>query len=293
MISPSRIDTRKRAAWRRAGVMTALMAATVVCDHARAADMSDDDILRGSFFADPAPGYVRWDGLQAGVTAGYSNMNADFGNSSSGQVAYILRNTTIENEMHPSDWTTLPSDTTNSSQFGAFIGYNVQWDQLVVGFDLGYNRMASAEASASDSLSRQFSTSDGFNNQVTVSAQSSIKLIDYATWRARAGYAFGQFLPYAVVGAAVGRFNYSTTSTVHASGQDVSGGGGQPFDNTNTLTDSKNNAYAAGFVAGLGVDVAVLPSVFLRAEWEYVAFSPVNGIRATLNTGRVGAGLRF
>jgi opacity protein-like surface antigen len=292
MISTFRIDARKRAAWQRAGVLTVLLAATVVCDRARAADMSDDDVLRGSFFADPSPGYVRWDGLQAGVQAGYSNMNADFGNSSSGQVAYILRNTTIENEMHPSDWTTLPSDTTNSSQFGAFIGYNVQWDQLVVGFDLAYNRMASAEASASDSLSRQFATSDGFQNQVKVSAQSSIKLIDYATWRARAGYAFGQFLPYAVVGAAVGRFNYSTTSTVHASGQPGSGGG-QAFDNTDTLTDSKNNAYAAGFVAGLGMDVAVLPSVFLRAEWEYVAFSPVNGIRATLNTGRVGAGVRF
>jgi outer membrane immunogenic protein len=41
------------------------------------------------------------------------------------------------------------------------------------------------------------------------------------------------------------------------------------------------------------VDVAVLPNVFLRAEWEYVAFAPVDGIRATLNTGRVGAGLRF
>jgi opacity protein-like surface antigen len=292
MISLSRIDARKRAAWQHAGVLSVLLA-VAFCDHARAADLSDDDILRGSFIADPSPGYVRWDGLQVGVHAGYSNMNADFGNSSSGQVSYILRNTTIENEMHPSDWTTLPSDTTNSSQFGAFIGYNVQWDELVLGFDVGYNRMASAEASASDSLSRQGSTSDGFQNQVTVSAQSSIKLIDYATFRGRAGYAFGQFLPYAMIGAAVGRFNYSTTSTVHASGQDVSGGGGQPFDNTNSLTDSKNNAYAAGFVAGLGVDVAVLPNVFLRAEWEYVAFAPVDGIRATLNTGRVGAGLRF
>ncbi|HEX3441463.1 MAG TPA: outer membrane beta-barrel protein [Pseudolabrys sp.] len=287
------IDARKRAAWRRAGVLTAVLAAAVVCDRARAADMSDDDILRGSFISDASPGYVRWDGLQAGVHAGYSNMNADFGNSSSGQVAYILRNTTIENEMHPSDWTTLPSDTTNSSQYGLFIGYNVQWDQLVLGFDLAYNRMASAEASASDSLGRQFSTSDGYQNQVTVSAQSSVKLIDYATFRARAGYAFGQFLPYAMIGAAVGRFNYSTTSTVHASGQPAAGGGGLPFDNTNTLTDGKNNAYAAGFVGGLGMDVAVLPNVFVRAEWEYVAFSPVNGIRANLNTGRVGAGVRF
>ena len=43
---------------------------------------------------------------------------------------------------------------------------------------------------------------------------SSIKLIDYGTFRGRAGYAFGQFLPYAVLGGAVGRFNYTNTSTV-------------------------------------------------------------------------------
>src|SRR6201989_1506989 len=114
------IDARKRAAWRRAGVLTAVLAAAAA--PASAADMSDDDVLRGSLISDASPGYVRWDGLQAGVHAGYSNMNADFGNSSSGQVAYILRNTTIENEMHPSDWTTLPSDTTNSSQYGLSLG---------------------------------------------------------------------------------------------------------------------------------------------------------------------------
>ena len=31
----------------------------------------------------------------------------------------------------------------------------------------------------------------------------------------------------------------------------------------------KDNAFNAGFVAGLGVDWAVTPSIFLRAEWEY------------------------
>ena len=41
-----------------------------------------------------------------------------------------------------------------------------------------------------------------------------MKLVDYATLRGRAGYAFGNFLPYAVIGAAAGRFNYATTVTV-------------------------------------------------------------------------------
>ena len=45
-----------------------------------------------------------------------------------------------------------------------------------------------------------------------------MKLVDYATLRGRAGYAFGNFLPYAVIGAAAGRFNYATTVTVHSAG---------------------------------------------------------------------------
>lgn len=258
---------------------------------ARAADLSDMSWLRGSV-EDSTPA-MRWDGLQLGVQIGVGSMSTDFGNSTGPMIAYILRNTTVENEMSPSSWTTLPSNTTNGRTYGAFIGYNLQWDALVVGFDLAYNRTSGFEGSASDSMSRQAKTSDGFYNNVTVSAQSSAKLNDYATFRTRAGYAFGQFLPYAVLGAAVGRFNYANTARVIASGTDVSGGGGSPYSLDQTQTDSKNNAFAAGFVTGLGVDVAVLPNVFLRAEWEYTIFAPVGGIRTQLNTGRVGIGVRF
>jgi opacity protein-like surface antigen len=280
---------RKRAGWRRAGVLTALLAAAVLCDHARAADMSDEAILRGAY-EDNGPGYVRWDGLQAGATIGYSNFNADFGNATSGLVAYILRDSTLESEAAPSNWTTLPKATTNSPQFGAFIGYNFQWSELVVGFDLGYNRPTSLDASATDSIHRIVNTSDGVQHDVVVASSASLKLVDYATFRTRAGYAFGQFLPYAMIGAAVGRFNYSTDARV-IDNQTPPPPGGNPFDLS--ASDSKNNAFAAGFVGGLGLDVAVLPNVFVRAEWEYIAFAPVNGIRTWLNTGRVGAGVRF
>ncbi len=73
-------------------------------------------------------------------------MNTDFGNSTSSLVAYILRNTDgRKTSSPPSDWTTLPSNTTNGRQYGAFLGYNLQWDQLVIGFDLAYNRLSSLE----------------------------------------------------------------------------------------------------------------------------------------------------
>ena len=268
----------------------AALALIALAPAAVAADL-DDTALRGSF-SDyfTSKGYSRWDGVYFGAQFGVTNMNTDFGNSTSSLVAYILRNTTLEEEAQPSSWTTLPSNTTNGRQFGGFIGYNIQWSELVIGAELAYNRMSSMESSAADSISRLVTTSDAVQHAVTIDASSRLKLIDYATLRARAGYSIGQFLPYAVLGAAVGRFNYSTTATV----TDVRTVGGvvqPPF--TQTESNSKDNAIVGGFLVGLGMDVAVLPNVFLRGEWEMVAFTPVNGNRANINTARVGLGMKF
>ena len=255
-----------------------------------AAQDLDDTSLRGSFRNGAAAAYNRWDGWNFGVQIGASNMNTDFSNSTSSLVAHILRQSTLETEASPSSWPTLSSNTTNGRQFGAFIGYNVQWDQLVVGFDVGYNRFAKMESSASDSLSRSVTTSDGVLNDVTIAAQSSISLTDYATVRARAGYAFGQFLPYAVVGATVGRFNYVNSATVTVI---------QTFNNVSsqygpiTESNSRNNAIVGGVVAGLGMDMTILPNMFVRAEWEFIAFGEVSGIKTNINTGRVGLGMKF
>ena len=200
----------------------------------------------------------------------------------------MLRNSTLENEASPSSWTTLPNKTTNAKSFGLFVGYNVQWDDIVLGADLTYNRTTKADTATSDSIERLVTTSDNVHHDVSIVASSSLKLIDYATFRGRAGYAFGQFLPYAVFGGAVGRFNYATTSTV----TDKQTNPVATFGPV-TTTDSANNKFGYGFVYGLGIDVAITPNVFLRGEWEYVAFNKVADIRSTLSTARVGLGVRF
>jgi len=258
---------------------------------AHAADVGADYFLRGGQSGGQSGGSVQWDGVNFGVHMGVGTINTDFGNSTSQHVAYILRNTTVENEMRPSQWTALPSTVSNGRSYGAFLGYSVQYEELVIGFDLAYNRTSAMENSASDGLSRIVTTSDNTQHIVTVDAAASNKLIDYATFRARAGYAFGQFLPYAFVGGAVARFNYATSATV----TDRWTPQGGATVNFGPLTEgrAKDNAIVGGFTAGLGLDVALLPNVFLRGEWEYVGFFAVNGIRTSMNTARVGVGVRF
>jgi opacity protein-like surface antigen len=58
-------------------------------------------------------------------------------------------------------------------------------------------------------------------------------------------------------------------------------------------TTGANNEIMYGFAVGGGVDWAILPNVFLRAEFEWDQFNPPPGILLTVATGRVGAGFKF
>jgi opacity protein-like surface antigen len=464
--------------WLRSFVVAGVFAAfglLLIAQSAVAADM-DDSSLRGPLSPQSSTAsYANWDGVYFGAQVGVANMNTDFGNAASQLFGNNLSNTTLEEQYNVSSWALMPTNTINGQSYGAFLGYNVQWEELVFGFDMAYNHMSSmASSSSAGSINRTVTTSDG-TYLVNISGQASDELIDYATLRGRAGYAFGQFLPYVVVGAAVGRFDYTTTANLQVCGPDfpdtecststtttsttgtnttgttgtnTTGTTGTNTTGTNTtgttgtnttsttgttgttgtnttgtgttstgttstngtpvtstisttgtnttgistngtstpgltgtsntgtstpgtsttgtlgtsttvitgtsttgtnttgtagtnttgttgtnttgttgtnttgttgtnttsttgtnttgttgttsikssrasLSNSKNNAIVAGFVGGLGMDVALLPNVFLRGEWEFVAFAPVSGIRANLNTVRVGIAVKF
>jgi len=228
MICLSRIRSRRGVGRNCTAAMVIVAAMTA---QAAAADMPET-VLRGSYTEPTPSSYARWDGVSLGAQFGYSNLTADFADVSAA--------------------TPFPKVSTNSAQYGGFLGYNAQWDELVLGFEGAYNRANSLSAT-------------GVNGALS----STFKLVDYATLRARAGYAFGQFLPYAFFGAAVGRVNYQTPGA------------------------SRDNGYTAGFTTGLGIDVAILPNVFVRAEYEYALFAPIGGVRASVNTARAGVGIRF
>ena len=260
--------------------------------------------LRGSL-APQQPAYARWDGAQIGVEVGWGNFRNDFGNSTSPLVAFILRNTTAEAEFAPSTWTTLSSNTTNGPVFGGYIGYNMQWDQLVLGVDLGY-KYANIATGANDSISRQFTTSSQFQETVSIDARAQMKLMDYATLRGRAGYAWGQFLPYAFVGAAVARLDVVRSATVSYTRHDIPDAVPITVPPTPPITPeadfhfgpqtrgmNRKGVFAYGYAGGLGLDVALLPNVFVRAEWEYVQLIPVEDFKIHIGSGRVAVGIKF
>ena len=57
--------------------------------------------------------------------------------------------------------------------------------------------------------------------------------------------------------------------------------------------ESRDGVIAYGYTAGLGIDIALMPNVFVRAEWEYIHFAPVMDVDIYVNTVRAGVGVKF
>lgn len=257
--------------------------------HVMAADMP---YLRGSQVIEPGtPAYPRWDGAYYGVQGGYSSANSNFRTGTSDLVAYILRNTTIENEAQVSQWTTMPSAGATGANFGAFIGYNGQWDEAVLGLELNYTH-SDLQFGAGDGIGRSFQTSDNYLYNVAVGSRVALNLTDYGTLRVRAGWAAGNVMPYGFFAGAVARSTLSRTATVTLSARDLLGTRGDIPEQTQSLTD-QSTSYSFGYALGGGIDVAYWQNIFLRAEYEYTRFGSVKGSIVSFNTIRAALGVRF
>jgi opacity protein-like surface antigen len=193
-----------------------------------------------------------------------------------------------------SSWAKFGTGSAPAAAYGAFVGYNSQWDDAVLGVDINYNHTSLSGVSRSSKLFPGILPGDttGPNNNlydVWAGAGAIMKITDYATFRTKAGWAFDCFLPYATFGLAAGRAEITRIAT--ASGQPAANSpGGAPF----VLTDGdQKTAIVWGYSAGLGIDMALGANMFLRAEYEFVQFVPLSHITASLNTVRAGAGFRF
>lgn len=249
-------------------------------------------VLRGSDgFVAPAPRAIRWSGFYAGGHVGYGYASMDFATSTQALVAHSLRELALEAESMPSTWQVLGKTNTHGGSGGGFFGYNNRWEDVVLGFEFNYSRVSYGSEAPLSPISRV--TSAGGNIYlVNITGGASMQITDLATVRARAAVSVENFLPYFMIGVAAGRANIARTAT-------VSGIETVPTEPpivtpfSFTESEEKRGAFIFGWSIGGGLDAMVMPNVFLRAEYEFVAFSPLWGIKSNINTVRLGGGFKF
>ena len=111
-----------------------------------------------------------------------------------------------------------------------------------------------------------------------------------ATFRGRAAYAWGCFLPYVFGGFALGKADITHSVTVYDAISPVVTGPFVPLTPLNA-TDAQHNHLVYGYTGGLGMDINLVGGLFMRAEWEYVRFTA--SVDTSINTVRAGLGYKF
>ncbi|MGO8913618.1 MAG: outer membrane protein [Bradyrhizobium sp.] len=265
-------------------LLAAAMFGTVSC--AQAADMPD--YLRGSVGPTPT---VNWRGFYLGGQGGYGASDENFNGSTTTMLNALISNLVVAETGIGQANLQLGGDSARSSGYGAFAGYNWQWDDVVAGLEMSYlHGNFGGSATASEGFTTTAPLSDGLFHSVVASSQAQIAISDMATFRARAGYAYNCFLPYVFGGVALGNANISRSVTVNDSASTNILG---PFTAFAPLSadDAVHNHLIYGYTAGLGIDINLIGGLFMRAEWEYVRFT--SAVDTNVNTVRAGIGYKF
>ena len=165
----------------------------------------------------------------------------------------------------------------NTTGYGAFVGYNSQWDDVVVGFEANY--IHDGFRSVTNSVGPRYLKPTTSPSQSVTNSNATVKLSDFGSLRVRGGYVMGCFLPYLFAGTGFG--SQTVDRTVSASPHPLRPG---------TSAASKTKL-VFGYSAGAGIDVMLVGGLFVRAEYEYRRVT--SDVESNINTVRAGLGYKF
>jgi outer membrane immunogenic protein len=251
--------------------MRRILLAAIMFGAASGAQAADMPFLRGSFTDGLTSQKAFWQGYYVGGQLSY-------GSSASKLPGNI--NTDMQSTFGPPDdvsylWRPLGQAHSLNRGYGAFAGYNSQWEDVVVGVEANYLHGGF----------RAYSDSTGYRLNPDLTIQSIthsaavIKMSDFGSLRLRAGYIMGCFLPYAYVGAGFGSQTIERSVSV------------APDPVLPAWTADTRTKLVYGYSAGAGLDVMLVGGLFTRIEYEYQRVTST--IETNINTVRLGVGYKF
>jgi opacity protein-like surface antigen len=240
----------------------------------------------------PVPVLPMWAGFYVGGHVGWGVSNMNFAGATQPLVAHMLRELQVEYENQVSAWQVLGKGDTRSASGGFFIGYNNAWEGMIIGVDFTWSKVNYFLEAPVAPISRVTVTSNDIAYAMTVTGTANMQITDFGVLRVRAGVDLGNVLPYAGIGVAVGRAGIYRSAT--ASGIET-----LPTDPPVvtpfffTENETKSNAVIYGWSLSGGLDVMLMPCLFMRAEFEFVNFQEIWNINSSISTGRIGIGYKF
>jgi outer membrane immunogenic protein len=287
-----------RPKWHQARLIVALgLLLGVLLSPAFGADY-DLPVLRGSEAAVPTlpvgyPLFRNWSGFYFGGDVSFNSAVVDFSRATAPLIEFSLQDTVVQQQFTPSELQLLGKGADSAFGGGAFVGYNTQWQDAVLGIEANYTHTSlSATSTSTFVIARQFSPPAGNVDSVTLNnATARLSLTDYGEVRGRFGYVVGNFLPYGFFGVVVGAGSFSVSTEVDATCGTPPGGECTGFPLFPGA--GQGSALLWGYTVGAGFDWALTPNFFLRAEFDFDQFVPISNISLEILSGRVGAGVKF
>lgn len=251
----------------RRSVLAAAMVAMAFS--AQAADLPDLPILRGSVSAGgPRP---NWQGFYVGGQADYGSITTKLPSGLNSDMQ-----STFTPPVGSYNWQPLGQAHSINVGYGAFAGYNWQWDDVVLGLEANYLHGAF----------RSFSNSTGFTYNLpaftvasVTNSRATVSLSDFGSLRVRFGWVVNCFMPYGYLG--VGYGSRTVERSVAASPASIS-----PI----WATDTKEKL-VYGYSGGFGLDTLIVGGLFVRAEYEYQRVTA--DYESVIHTARLGVGYKF
>src|SRR5579863_2939665 len=138
---------------------------------AQAADMPD--FLRGSYLPGPVSS-VNWRGFYVGGQVGYGSSDENFNGSNSTMLSALLDHNVIQ-QMDVANWNLgFGGQSARAPGYGAFTGYNWQWDDVVAGLEMSYLHGSFGGKSSAFKELVGGPLSDNFFHDVSVTSSSAI-----------------------------------------------------------------------------------------------------------------------
>ncbi len=287
----------------RSNTMTGWIAAAAVLagglalsQPVRAADMA----LRGSLPAYEETG-PNWSGFYIGAHGGIGAMTVDTQAAARREAERLLNGLYY---LNPTGGTPLPQlinmDPARASPviFGIFAGYQQQYEDAVLGFEVDYNRV-SRSGTASRTWSQPFPVlyaQTGYTDSVSQSATVRATLTDYVTARLRGGWALGRVMPYITGGIALARGNTQVSYQSGFTRIDTDATDTVNWNAAGIIVNStrdNNGTIGVGFVLGTGVEALITNNIFARAEYQYLRVPSMGGVPLTLQVVRAGVGIKY